>query len=142
MAKILYLRWTRVSDLGNTPDGFYYESNLVKINSAADIQVQLDKEAGVDITYLLSLSGDRFVSIHQDFFSKLHIRPIPVIGMGQILKFRINKLPDYSIVLGTDVEDVGDVNPDDPDDILYGFAGSDGEYFRGNNSEFFVGKNP
>ena len=141
MAKVLNLRWTRVKSEKNTPEGYYYDSNLVKLNSSADLQVQLDSEDDVEISYLLSLSGDRFVSITQDYFAKLHIRPVPVKGMGQIVKFRINKLPDYAVVIGDDIEDAGDVNPDDESDIKNGFAGSEGEYFRDKNSEVLVGKN-
>lgn len=139
MATLLNLRFTKVYDKGNTPNGYYYESNLVKLNDKADIQVQLEEE-GVEISYLLSLSGDKFVTIFHDYFSKLHIRPLPINGVGQIVKFRLNKLPEYAILLG-DIEDAGDVNPEDPEDILNGFAGSEGVYFRCRNSEIFVGKN-
>lgn len=133
MAKIINLRWTKLDK--------YYESNLVKVNGIAYIQVQFDNQRDVDISYLLSLSGDRFVSISQDYFANLHIRPIPIKGVGQIVKFRINKLPDYAIVMGDDLDDAGDVNPEDPEDITNGFAGSEGEYFRCINSEIFVGRN-
>lgn len=141
MAKYIQLRWVKIEHDGNSPEGYYYESNLIKLNSPADIQVQLP-ERDVDITYLLSLSGEKFVSIQQDYFAELHIRPIPVRGNGQIVKFRINKLPEYAIVMGEDIEDAGDTNPDNSDDVMNGFAGSDGEYFRGINSEIFAGKQP
>lgn len=140
MAKFLQLRWTKVNDPGNTPNGYYYDSNLVKLNQGhADIQVQIPSN-DAEISYLLSLSGDKFVSIFHDYFGELHIKPIPVIGVGQILKFRVNKLPDNAIIIGDDLEDAGDINPDDPDDILNGFAGSEGEYFRDIYSEVFAGK--
>lgn len=141
MSKIIQLRWVKVPNPGNTPDGYYYDSSLVKLNSEADIQVQIPSR-DVEISYLLSLSGDRFVSICNDYFADLHIRPIPVKGKGQIVKFRMNKLPEYAIVMGDDIEDAGDTNPDNPEDIANGFAGSEGEYFRGKNSEVLVGKNP
>ena len=140
MAKYIQLRWTKIQNKGNTPDGYYFDSNLIKLNSSADIQVQLP-DRDVEISYLLSVSGERFVSIFQDYFAELHIRPIPVKGHGQIMKFRVNKIPEYSAVIGDDIEDAGDVNPDDPSDIKNGFAGSEGEYFRGNDSEILVGKN-
>lgn len=141
MAKYIQLRWVKVQDSKNTPDGYYYESNLVKLNHGhADIQVSIPS-SDVDISYLLSLSGDKFVSIFHDYFAELHVRRIPVIGVGQILKFRMNKLPEYAIIMGDDIEDAGDINPDDETDILNGFAGSEGEYFRDKFSEIFAGKN-
>lgn len=140
MAKFIQLRWVKVKNKGNTPDGYYFESNLVKLNSSADIQVQLP-ERDVEISYLLSLSGEKFVSIAHDYFAELHIRPIPVKGNGQIVKFRMNKLPEYSVIVGDDIEDAGDTDPDNPEDVTNGFAGSEGEYFRGKNSEIFAGKN-
>lgn len=133
MANFLSLRWTKAKN--------YWESNLVKLNSQAFIQVQLDSEDGVDISYLLSLSGDTFVSIAQDYFAKLHIRLIPVPGLGQVMKFRINKLPDYSVILGDDIEDAGDTTPEEDKDVVNGFAGMEGEYFRCRNTEIFVGRN-
>jgi hypothetical protein len=47
---------------------------------------------------------------------------------------------DYVVVVG-DIEDGGDVDPDNPDDIPNAFAGKEKEYFRGNNSELLLGKN-
>lgn len=140
MAKYIQLRWTKIKNKGNTPDGYYFDSNLIKLNSSAAVQIQLP-EKDVEVSYLLSLSGEKFVSIHQDYFAELHIRPIPVICNGQIVKFRINKIPEYAVVMGDNIEDVGDVNPDDPGDVTNGFAGSEGDYFRDKNSEIFAGKN-
>lgn len=141
MAKLIILRWTKVMNKkSNNPKDHYFESNLIRLNSSADIQVQLP-DRDVEISYLLSISGDRFVSIFHDYFAELHIKPIPVKGHGQIMKFRTNKLPEYSVVIGNDIEDAGDVNPDDPSDITNGFAGSEGEYFRGKDLEILVGKN-
>lgn len=140
MAKYIQLRWTKIENKGNTPRGYYFDSNLVKLNSPADVQIQLP-ERDVEVSYLLSLSGEKFVSIHQDYFAELHIRPIPVRGNGQIVKFRINKIPEYAIVVGDNIEDAGDVNPENPEDITNGFAGSEGDYFRDKSSEIFAGKN-
>lgn len=139
MAKVIQLRWVKVNNHGNTPEGYYYDSNLIQLNSEADVQVQISSR-DVEISYLLSLSGDKFVSINSDYFADLHIRPIPVKGNGQIIKFRINKLPEYAIVMGNDIEDAGDTNPDDPEDILNGFAGMEGDYFRSKSSEVIVGR--
>ena len=66
-------------------------------------------------------------------------KDIPHIGFGQVIKFRVRKLPDYAVVVG-DIEDGGDVDPDNPD-IPNAFAGKEKEYFRGNNSELLLGKN-
>lgn len=63
-------------------------------------------------------------------------------GVGQIVKFRINKLPTYAIIQGDELIDAGDTNPEDPTDIMNGFAGSEGEYFRGKDTEIFAGKQP
>ena len=55
MAKYIQLRWTKIKNNGNTPDGYYYDSNLVKLNSPADVQIQLP-ERDVEVSYLLSLT--------------------------------------------------------------------------------------
>ena len=141
MAQIIPLRWFRVEHSGNDR-GYFYESNLVKVKCHASIQVEVPGEAGVDISYLVSLTGERFVSIDQDYFSELHIRELNFYGVGQIVKFRINKLPSYAIIQGDDLTDAGDTNPDDPTDLVNAFAGSEGEYFRGKDTEIYAGKQP
>ena len=141
MAQIIPLRWFRVEHSGNDR-GYFYESNLVKVKGHASIQVEVPCEAGVDISYLVSLTGERFVSIDQDYFSELHIRELNFYGVGQIVKFRINKLPSYAIIQGDDLTDAGDTNPDDPTDLVNAFAGSEGEYFRGKDTEIYAGKQP
>lgn len=130
MAKYIQLNWTKVSS--------YYESNLVILNSNASVQIEIS-ERDVEVNYLLSLTGEKFASFFHDYFAELHINEIPLHGHGQVVKFRVNKLPDYAVVIGDDVEHGGEVNPDDPTDILEGFAGSEGEYFRDKNSEIFAG---
>lgn len=141
MANIIPLRWVRVEHYGNE-HGYFYESNLVKVKGHASIQVEVPNETGVDIIYLVSLSGERFVSISHDYFAELHIRELKLYGVGQIVKFRINKLPFYAIIQGDDLTDAGDTNPDDPEDLVNAFAGSDGEYFRGKDTEIYAGKQP
>ena len=141
MAQIIPLRWFRVEHSGNDR-GYFYESNLVKVKGHASIQVEVPGEAGVDISYLVSLTGEKFVSIDQDYFSELHIRELNFYGVGQIVKFRINKLPSYAIIQGDDLTDAGDTNPDDPTDLVNAFAGSEGEYFRGKDTEIYAGKQP
>ena len=138
MSNYIELRWFKVKDPGNTPNGYYYDSNLIQLNGPADIQIQTT-ERSIDLTYLLSLNGERFVSFKQDYFAELHISHIPIIGVGQILKFRVNKLPDLGLIIGN-VDDMGDINPDEPEDIVNAFAGSEGEYFRDINGRLFIGK--
>ena len=106
----------------------------------ASIQVEVPHESGIDISYLVSLTGEKFVSLFQDYFSELHLRELKFYGVGQIIKFRINKLPSYAIIQGDDLTDAGDINPDDPEDLVNAFAGSEGEYFRGKDTE--IGKQP
>ena len=62
------------------------------------------------------------------------------LAVAANIKFRVRKLPDYAVVVG-DIEDGGEVDPDNPDDIPNAFAGKEKEYFRGNNSELLLGKN-
>ena len=142
MASIILLRWTKIDHPGND-QGYFYESNLVKINGRAAIQVELPNESGISISYLVSLTGERFVSIFQDYFASLHANELRLNGVGQIVKFRINKLPEYAIIQGEDLTDAGDPDSDssgDSDDVTNGFAGSEEEYFRGNTTEIFAGQ--
>ena len=141
MANIIPLRWVRVEHSKNE-HGYFYESNLVKVKGHASIQVEVPNESSVDISYLVSLTGERFVSISQDYFVELHIKELKLHGVGQIFKFRINKLPTYAIIQGDDLTDAGDTNPDDPEDLVNAFAGSEGEYFRGKDTEIYAGKQP
>lgn len=140
MAQIIPLRWFRVEHSGNDR-GYFYESNLVKVKGHASVQVEVP-DSGVDLSYLVSLTGERFVSIYQDYFADLHVHEIEFNGVGQIVKFRINKLPTYAIIQGDELTDAGDTNPEDPTDVVNGFAGSEGEYFRGKDTEIFAGKQP
>lgn len=139
MANVIQLRWTKVVHPGNV-QGYFYESNLVKIKGHSAIQVEVLNETAVDISYLVSLTGERFVSTIQDYFANLHVRELNFHGVGQIVKLRINKLPSYAIIMGDDLTDAGDVNPVDPEDVTNAFAGSEGVYFRGKDTEIFAGK--
>lgn len=140
MANIIPLRWTKVIAPGND-QGYFYESNLVKVKGRSAVQVEVP-DSGVDLSYLVSLTGEKFVSIFHDYFADLHVHEIEFNGVGHIVKFRINKLPTYSIIQGDELIDAGDTNPEDPTDIMNGFAGSEGEYFRGKDTEIFAGKQP
>lgn len=136
MAKILQLRWTRIE----TQNGIWFDSNSVILHGICGIHVEM-KGQGNDITAMQSMTGDKYVSCFQDYFGDLWDKIIPHPGIGQTMKFRVNRLPDYAIIMG-DVEDGGDVDPDNPEIPMNAFCGSEGELFRGNNTELFLGKQP
>lgn len=130
----LQLRFTQIELDGK----IWYDSNLIKFNSGA-LGVHIEME-DLDSHYMAihhSLSGQRFTSKYHDYFGVLYDNLIPFfIGVGQILKIRLDKMPTYAVVMG-DVEDAGDIDPDNPDDIPNAFATQDMEYFRSGNSEIF-----
>lgn len=130
----LQLRFTQIELDGK----IWYDSNLIKFNSGA-LGVHIEME-DMDSHYMAihhSLSGQRFTSKYHDYFGVLYDNLIPFfIGVGQILKIRLDKMPSYAVVMG-DVEDAGDIDPDNPDDIPNAFATQDMEYFRSGNSEIF-----
>lgn len=136
MAKMLQLRWTRIE----TQNGIWFDSNRVILHGICGIHVEM-KGQGNDITAMQSMTGDKYVSCFQDYFGDLWDKIIPHPGIGQTMKFRVNRLPDYAIISG-DVEDGGDVDPDNPEIPMNAFCGSEGELFRGNNTELFLGKQP
>ena len=136
MAKMLQLRWTRIE----TQKGIWFDSNRVILHGICGIHVEM-KGQGNDITAMQSMTGDKYVSCFQDYFGDLWDKIIPHPGIGQTMKFRVNRLPDYAIIRG-DVEDGGDVDPDNPEIPMNTFCGSEGEPFRGNNTELFLGKQP
>jgi len=130
----LQLRFTQIELDGK----IWYDSNLIKFNSGA-LGVHIEME-DMDSHYMAihhSLSGQRFTSKYHDYFGVLYDNLIPFfIGVGQILKIRLDKMPSYAVVMG-DVEDAGDIDPENPDDIPNAFATQDMEYFRSGNSEIF-----
>lgn len=130
----LQLRFTQIELDGK----IWYDSNLIKFNSGA-LGVHIEME-DLDSHYMAihhSLSGQRFTSKYHDYFGVLYDNLIPfLIGVGQILKIRLDKMPTYAVVMG-DVEDAGDIDPENPDDIPNAFATQDMEYFRSGNSEIF-----
>jgi hypothetical protein len=113
---------------------------MVILHGICGIHVEM-KGQGNDITAMQSMTGDKYVSCFQDYFGDLWDKIIPHPGIGQTMKFRVNRLPDYAIIRG-DVEDGGDVDPDNPEIPMNAFCGSEGEPFRGNNTELFLGKQP
>ncbi len=134
MAKMLQLRWTRIE----TQNGIWFDSNRVILHGICGIHVEM-KGQGNDITAMQSMTGDKYVSCFQDYFGDLWDKIIPHPGIGQTMKFRVNRLPDYAIIMG-DVEDGGDVDPDNPEIPMNTFCGSEGEPFRGSDTELFLGK--
>lgn len=130
----LQLRFTQIELDGK----IWYDSNLIKFNSGA-LGVHIEME-DMDSHYMAihhSLSGQRFTSKYHDYFGVLYDNLIPFfIGVGQILKIRLDKMPSYAVVMG-DIEDAGDIDPENPDDIPNAFATQDMEYFRSGNSEIF-----
>lgn len=130
----LQLRFTQIELDGK----IWYDSNLIKFNSGAlGVHIEMDD---LDSHYMAihhSLSGQRFTSKYHDYFGVLYDNLIPFfIGVGQILKIRLDKMPSYAVVMG-DIEDAGDIDPENPDDIPNAFATQDMEYFRSGNSEIF-----
>ena len=130
----LQLRFTQIELDGK----IWYDSNLIKFNSGAlGVHIEMDD---LDSHYMAihhSLSGQRFTSKYHDYFGVLYDNLIPFfIGVGQILKIRLDKMPSYAVVMG-DVEDAGDIDPENPDNIPNAFATQDMEYFRSGNSEIF-----
>lgn len=134
-----------------TSDGtIVYDSNLIQVNGEAGVHVEMPG-TGNSIEVFRSITGLKYLSFYHDYFAEIfekdlvHLdispnrRYISSIGYGVVLKFRFNRLPDYGVVMG-DVENLGDVDPDNPDDIANAFAGSEGVYFQDINSEYFVGR--
>lgn len=134
-SKLLQLRFTKV-DTGN---GIWFDSNLVQINGTSGVHLELKgADRSNSVTILQSMTGENYVSIFQDYFGGLFDSIVPTPGIGQIIKFRVTRLPDYAVVLG-DVIDAGD--PGEEGDIKNAFAGKEGEYFRDKNSALLLGKN-
>lgn len=136
MAKMLLLRWKPV----NTGNGIWFDSNLVILNGTSGVHIEVNGN-GCDVTAFQSMIGTNMVTCFQDYFGGLWDKIIPHPGFGQTMKFRINKLPKYAVMLGN-IEDGGDVDPENPDIPMNAFCGSEGEPFRGSDSEFFLGKQP
>lgn len=135
MARTLQLRFTKVI----TDGGVYWDSNLVILNDTSGVHIDMP---GVDndVTIFRSLTGTNFVTCYHDYFGETLDHILLDKGIGQTVKFRLNKEPIFGMVIG-DIIDAGDVNPEDPTDINNAFAGIDGQYFLTKDSEYFVCKN-
>lgn len=133
----LILRFTKVYDENQQ---VAYDSQLIQINDTSGVHLDMEG-SGNSVTTLRSMTGMNFVSCHQDYFATTSDFFIPHPGIGQTYKLRVNKLPIFGIIIGN-VEDMGDPNPDDPNDIPNAFAGNEGEYFMGREGSYFLGKTP
>lgn len=133
----LILRFTKVFDENGQ---VAYDSNLVQINGTSGVHIDMEG-SGNSVTALRTMTGMHFISCYQDYFAYTSDFFIPHPGIGQAYKIRVNKLPLFAIIQG-DVIDMGDPNPDDPDDLMNAFAGSEGEYIMGREGSYFLGKTP
>lgn len=136
MAKSLQLRFTKIK----TPEQIEaYDSQLVIINGPSGVHLDME-EGGNSVNILRSMTGMNFVSCYHDYFKETFDEHIHQPAIGQVIKIRVNKLPKFGFILG-DVEDGGDTNPDDQNDLTNAFAGMEGEYFCGSDASYFLGKN-
>lgn len=136
MAKSLLLRFVKVT----TPEQITaYDSQLIILNGASGVHLDMEG-AGNSVTILHSMTGQNFVSSQQDYFAVTWDEFIKQPAIGQVVKVRVNKLPIFGFIIG-DIEDAGDTNPDNPDDLTNAFAGMEEEYFAGSDAGYFLGKN-
>lgn len=103
---MLVLRWTPIT----TNNGIWFDSNLVILNGTSGVHIEM-KGNGNDVTAFQSMTGNKFVTCFQDYFGDIWDKIIPHPGIGQVIKFRVNRLPDYACIRG-DIEDGGDVDPE------------------------------
>lgn len=136
MAKALILRFTLIGK--DTEGNKLYESNAFQINGTSGIHLDMSS-SGCSVTVLRSITGLNYVSCFHDYFKETFDWIIPQPAIGQAYKIRINKLPIFGIVHG-DVEDMGDPNPDNPEDLTNAFMGKEGEYFMGKEGHYFICK--
>lgn len=136
MAKSLQLRFTKIT----TPEQVdAYESQLVILNGSSGVHLDMEG-SGNSINILRSMTGMNFVSCYHDYFKETFDEFINQPGIGQVIKIRVNKLPLLGYILG-DIEEGGDVNPEDPNDLTNAFGCIDGDYFLGSEGDYFLGKN-
>lgn len=136
MAKSFQLRFTKIQ----TPEQIdAYDSQLVILNGPSGVHLDMEG-SGNSVTILHSMTGQNFVSCQQDYFAGTWDSFIKHPAIGQAVKVRVNKLPLFGFILG-DVEDGGDTNPVNPEDLTNAFAGMEEEYFMGSDAGYFLGKN-
>lgn len=101
--KMLMLRFTKL----NNVEGDWWDSNLIILNGPSGVHIEMPG-TGNSATTMQSMTGMKFVSNYQDYFGEVWDKDIPHIGFGQVIKFRVRKLPDYAVVVG-DIEDGGEL---------------------------------
>lgn len=136
MAKSLILRFIPVV----TPDGItIYESNMVQVNGASGVHLEMGG-VGNSVTTLRSMTGANFVSSYQDYFGEISDFFIGDPGIGQAYKIKLNNPPLFGIITG-DVEDMGDINPENPEEMVNAFADINGNILMGSDGQYFFVKN-
>lgn len=137
MANSIILRFTEVF---NDKGQLVFESQMLQVNGPTGVHLDMEGR-GNSITTLRSMTGNHFVSCSQDYFAEVVDYFIPHPSIGYAYKIQVNKKPTFGLVLG-DIEDLGDPNPDDPNDMANAFSGNDGSYFMGKDGQYFFGKQP
>lgn len=145
--KTVQLTFTQI----NGVDGIYYDSNLIQVSGPSGVHIEMpDAGKRVEISIWRSITGFKMVSCYHDYFKSIFDKDLLHIDIGRkyighiseigaVVKFRIDQIPDYAIIKG-EVEDLGPVDPDNPDDIANAFAGSEGVYFQDIDSEYLIGR--
>lgn len=139
MAKSLILRFTEVI----AQDGKKaWDSNLVVVNGTAGIHIETGKP-GSSITVFRSMTGLNMVTSHHDYFGDVCDFFLPYPGIGYTIKLRLNYEPIMGFILGSDenaLDDAGDANKEDKEDLTNALAGKEGVYFLGKDGQYFLGK--
>ena len=145
--KTVQLTFTKVES--PIDHSIWYDSNLIQVNGPSGVHVEMpDDGNGNSITIFRSITGMNPVSCYQDYFTRIFDKDHIDIGqryighiseIGAIIKIRLNAVPEYAIIKG-EVEDLGPIDPDNPEDIQNAFAGSEGVYFQDIDSEYLVGR--
>ena len=86
--KMLMLRFTKL----NNVEGDWWDSNLIILNGPSGVHIEMPG-TGNSATTMQSMTGMKFVSNYQDYFGEVWDKDIPHIGFGQVIKFRVRKLP-------------------------------------------------
>lgn len=138
------------TQLTSQVDGIWYDSNLIQLNGPAGVHIEMPG-TGNYIAIYRSITGLNPVSCYHDYFAEIFDKDLLHIDIGHkyvghlstigaVVKFRMKAVPTYACVRG-DIEDLGPVDPDNPDDIKNGFAGKEGVYFQDIDSEYLLGRN-
>ena len=138
MADSIILRFTEV--FNKDKNQMVYESQMIQVNGPSGVHIDMEGR-GNWVTTLRSMTGLNFVSNYQDYFADISDFFIKGPFIGQAYKVQVNKAPIFGIIMGN-IDDLGDPNPDDPNDLVNAFAGSNGDYFMGKDGQYFFGRQP